>query len=68
MEAYDIDAATGFFPPQPLPRLTGPYEIWENKLDEACRTLSLGEDTRASAKAKRADGQAWRATIQAVSF
>ncbi|KAI0317462.1 Indoleamine 2,3-dioxygenase [Amylostereum chailletii] len=66
MEDYDIDAATGFFPPEPLPRLDGQFEIWENALDEAVKKLSLGEDTREAAKAKRADGESWRATIRSM--
>jgi indoleamine 2,3-dioxygenase len=67
MDQYDIDSVTGFFPPQALPRLTGPYEAWESALDEATEKLSLGEDTRAQAKAKRADGDSWRVHIRSVS-
>jgi indoleamine 2,3-dioxygenase len=67
MLEYDIDEQTGFFPQQPLARLTGEYEIWEDALDNAVKCLSLGDDTRAAAKAKRADGESWRNGIRAVS-
>lgn len=67
MENYDIDGATGFFPPQPLKRLEGAFELWEKALEEAEGNLSLGSDGRAEAKARRANGEAWRARIRSVS-
>ncbi|KAI0032816.1 Indoleamine 2,3-dioxygenase [Vararia minispora EC-137] len=66
MDQYDIDPTTGFFPPRPLPRLTGRFGVWECALDEAVEKLSLGEDTRAEAKAKRMSGETWRAQIRSM--
>ncbi|KAI0053915.1 Indoleamine 2,3-dioxygenase [Auriscalpium vulgare] len=64
LEDYDVDAATGCFPSAPLPRLTGPFEFWELALDEAEKSLCLGEDVRKDAVAKRADSEGWRAKIR----
>lgn len=66
LEDYNVDYATGFFPPEPLPRLTGRFEIWEDALDDAEGQLSLGEDTRESAKVKRPYGEAWRERVRKV--
>jgi hypothetical protein len=68
MEQYQVDYATGFFPQEPPPRLTGQFELWENALDDAEGKLSLGEDTRACAKAKRAYGETWRERVKNVSI
>ena len=67
LEEYDIDPATGFFPPKPLPRLSGQFEIWEDMLEEAKSKLSLGSDMREGAVAKRPNGDAWRPRICSVS-
>ncbi|KAI0273471.1 Indoleamine 2,3-dioxygenase [Gloeopeniophorella convolvens] len=64
MEDYDVDYATGFFPQEPLPRLSGHFELWENALDDAEGNLSLGEDTRDSAKARRPYGETWRERVR----
>ncbi|KAI0306719.1 Indoleamine 2,3-dioxygenase [Multifurca ochricompacta] len=64
MEDYNVDYATGFFPQQPLPRLSGEFELWENVLDDAEGNISLGEDTRESAKAKRPYGEIWRQRVR----
>ncbi|KAI0256544.1 Indoleamine 2,3-dioxygenase [Lactifluus subvellereus] len=64
LEDYNVDYATGFFPPEPLPRLTGQFEIWEDALDDAEGKLSLGDDTRESAKVKRPYGDAWRERVR----
>jgi indoleamine 2,3-dioxygenase len=68
MERYQVDYATGFFPQEPLSRLTGQFELWEDALDDAEGKLSLGEDTRASSKAKRPYGETWRARVRSVSM
>jgi Indoleamine 2,3-dioxygenase len=67
LEEYNIDYATGFFPQEPLPRLMGPFAIWEDALDDAEGKLSLGEDTRESAKARRPYGEAWRERVRKVT-
>jgi indoleamine 2,3-dioxygenase len=64
LENYDVDYATGFFPPEPLPRLSGQFELWERALDDAEGNVSLGEDTRESAKAKRPYGESWRERVR----
>src|SRR5258707_3911649 len=64
--SFDIDPNTGFFPPNPLPRLRGSYTLWENALDAARGNLSLGEDNSEDALVKRPFGQQWRYTIAAV--
>lgn len=68
MEDYQVDYATGFFPQEPLPRLSGQFGLWENALDDAEGKLSLGEDTRESAKAKRPYGETWRERVRTVSM
>lgn len=66
--SFDIDPQHGFFPPKPLPRLCGPYAVWENALDAARGKLSLGEDDSDEAVAKRLFGRQWRTAIASVSF
>jgi indoleamine 2,3-dioxygenase len=68
MEHYQVDYATGFFPQEPPPRLSGQFELWENALEDAEGKLSLGEDTRESAKAKRPYGETWRERVMTVSM
>ena len=66
LENYQVDYATGFFPQEPLSRLGGQFQLWEDALDDAEGKLSLGDDTRASAKAKRPYGEAWRERVRNV--
>lgn len=68
LEHYQVDYATGFFPTEPPPRLTGQFEVWEDALDDAEGKISLGDDTRADAKAKRAYGEIWRERVRDVSM
>jgi indoleamine 2,3-dioxygenase len=67
LQNYDVDSAIGFFPPEPLPRLSGQFELWEHALDDAEGNISLGEDTRECAKAKRPYGVSWRERVRTVS-
>ncbi|KAG5636411.1 hypothetical protein H0H81_008151 [Sphagnurus paluster] len=62
---FDIDAETGFFPQQQLPRLPAAFDIWEHALAGANDHLSLGEDTGEEALDKRLVGEAWRSNIRA---
>lgn len=64
--AYDISPHTGFFPPEPLPKLPSAFEIWEVALRDANGNLSLGEDESEEALEKRPYGDAWRKRIDAV--
>jgi hypothetical protein len=66
LENYQVDYATGFFPQEPPPRLSGQFKLWEDALDDAEGKLSLGEDTRACAKAKRPYGETWRERVRNV--
>ena len=68
LKSYDVDSAMGFFPPEPLPRLSGQFELWEHALDDAEGSISLGEDTRECAKAKRPYGESWRERVRTVSM
>ncbi len=68
LEHYDIDYSTGFFPPEPLPRLSDQFELWERALEDAQGNISLGEDTRECAKAKRPYGESWRERVRSVSM
>lgn len=63
---FDVDHDTGFFPPEPLPKLPSAFSIWEDALIEAQETLSLGEDESDEAKAKRPAGSQWREQIRSV--
>jgi indoleamine 2,3-dioxygenase len=66
LENYQVDYATGFFPQEPPPRLSGQFKLWEDALDDAEGKLSLGEDTRACAKATRPYGETWRERVRNV--
>lgn len=60
-----INSDTGFFPPQPLARLTGPFEIWESALDEAKENLVLGDNDWDASKTQA--GVEWRARVASWS-
>ena len=64
--AFDVDPATGFFPPQPLAPLSDEFAIWEDALRDANGGLSLGEDESEEALDKRAFGEQWRSNVVAV--
>src|ERR1700733_6251585 len=63
--AFDLHPRTGFFPPQPLPKLPLQFAIWEDALRDANGNLGLGEDGSEDAIAKRPFGQKWRSNIVA---
>lgn len=65
--AYDIHPKTGFFPPEPLPKLPASFSIWEDALRDANGNLSLGEDESEEALERRPYGNEWRSRIDAVS-
>lgn len=64
--AFDVHPRTGFFPPQPLPKLPHQFAIWEDALRDASGNLSLGEDNSEDAVAKRPFGEKWRSNILVV--
>jgi len=57
MDFFNLDSETGFFPPQPLPRLPEMFDIWEHALAEANGNLCLGDDDREEANSKRLLGE-----------
>ncbi|KAG6833646.1 hypothetical protein H0H87_002842 [Tephrocybe sp. NHM501043] len=61
---YDVHPDSGFFPPQPLDRLPGAFDIWEDALIKANSKLALGDDDREEAIAKRPMGKDWRAAVR----
>ncbi|KAF8163439.1 Indoleamine 2,3-dioxygenase [Crassisporium funariophilum] len=61
--SFDVDSRTGFFPPQPLPKLPSIYSLWEDALRDASEKLGLGEDESEEALARRSYGEQWRTDI-----
>jgi len=59
-----INEDTGFFPPQPLPRLPSAFETWEKALEEATRSLVLGDNDWDANKTRT--GERWRTAIASV--
>ena len=57
---YDVDPHTGFFPPEPLPKLPATFSIWEEALLSAQGTLCLSENQSEEALASRAKGETRR--------
>ncbi|KIK53981.1 hypothetical protein GYMLUDRAFT_178103 [Collybiopsis luxurians FD-317 M1] len=63
---FSIDPITGFIPPEPLPRLSREFKLWEDVLTEAPKVLKLGEDVSDEALALKDKGEAWRTHIQTM--
>ena len=63
---YDVDSKSGFFPPAPLPRLPGEYDIWEAAFAAAPSVIALAGDKSEEALLRRADGASWRSTVRSV--
>ncbi|CAK5263874.1 unnamed protein product [Mycena citricolor] len=64
---YDIDEVTGFLPPSPPPRLSGPFALWEQALTEARTGVFLWDDQSEDSSGKRLSSEAWRSRILSVS-
>ncbi|EIN09085.1 Indoleamine 2,3-dioxygenase [Punctularia strigosozonata HHB-11173 SS5] len=66
LEDFDIDPTTGFFPPQPLPRLRGAFSIWEDALDDAKIVLRLntGATTSVESSTSQDAGHVWRNKVR----
>ncbi|KAF9068204.1 Indoleamine 2,3-dioxygenase [Rhodocollybia butyracea] len=64
---FGIDPVTGFLPPEPLPRLSGQYRIWENALAEAPELLRLGDDVSKEALALKKEGESWRVHVKSIA-
>jgi len=63
----NIDTNTGFLPPQPLPKLQEPFDVWEDALSQAQNVLKLGEDLLGGDSRERTEGELWRQRIRSVS-
>lgn len=63
----NIQTNTGFFPPQPLPKLQKPFDVWEDALSQAQNVLKLGEDLLGDDSKERTEGELWREQIRSVS-
>ncbi|KAF9061944.1 Indoleamine 2,3-dioxygenase [Rhodocollybia butyracea] len=64
---FDIDPVTGFLPPEPLPRLSDQYEVWENAVAEAPELLRLGDDISEEALTLKTEGAFWRARLKSIA-
>ncbi|KAF9061946.1 Indoleamine 2,3-dioxygenase [Rhodocollybia butyracea] len=64
---FGIDPVTGFLPPEPLPRLSGQYKIWENAVTDAPKVLRLGDDVSEEALALKTEGEFWRARLKLIA-
>ncbi|TFK30065.1 Indoleamine 2,3-dioxygenase [Coprinopsis marcescibilis] len=67
--SYDIHQQTGFFPPEPLPKLPPVFAQWEEALRDANGKLSLGELNECGDETLEGcpDSKAWRARIEGWS-
>lgn len=66
-QQYDVDPHTGFFPPEPLPKLPTAFSIWEEALLSAQGILCLSENQSEEALALRSKGETWRSIVRSVS-
>jgi indoleamine 2,3-dioxygenase len=57
---------TGFFPPEPLPHLSGIFHIWEEALEQAPEVLALAFNDSEDAMEKKEEGHQWRQKIRDV--
>ncbi|KAN0077122.1 Indoleamine 2,3-dioxygenase [Tylopilus felleus] len=62
----NLHTNTGFLPPQPLPKLQKPFDVWEDALSEAQKVLKLGEDLLGGHSRERAEGELWRQRIRSL--
>lgn len=63
----NLQTNTGFIPPQPLPKLQKPFDVWEDALSRAQNVLKLGEDLLGDHSRERTEGELWRERIRSVS-
>ncbi|KAG8217683.1 Indoleamine 2,3-dioxygenase [Butyriboletus roseoflavus] len=62
----NLQTNTGFFPPQPLPKLQKPFDIWEDALSQAQNVLKLGEDLVGDHSREQTEGDLWRERIRSL--
>ncbi|KAF8136540.1 Indoleamine 2,3-dioxygenase [Boletus edulis] len=62
----NLHTNTGFLPPQPLPKLQEPFDVWEDALSQAQKVLKLGEDLLEEHAEERAEGELWRQRIRSL--
>lgn len=63
---YDVhlNTETGFLPPKPVPHLPAYFDIWENALEDAQESVTLGEHELDPERV--ASAAAWRSRITSV--
>ncbi|KAF8559743.1 Indoleamine 2,3-dioxygenase [Imleria badia] len=62
----NLHTNTGFLPPQPLPKLQEPFDVWEDVLSQAPHVLKLGEDLLEDDARERTEGELWRQRIRSL--
>ncbi|KAF9246348.1 Indoleamine 2,3-dioxygenase [Melanogaster broomeanus] len=62
----NLQTNTGFFPPEPLPRLQEPFDVWEHALSQAQKVLKLGEDLLNDGSRISSEDELWRERIRSL--
>jgi indoleamine 2,3-dioxygenase len=64
---YDVDVRSGFMPPtEPVARLDGDFEIWEDVLDAALGRVKLASDLADASEAEKSFVGRWRDQVRQV--
>jgi indoleamine 2,3-dioxygenase len=64
---YRVDTEVGFFPSREHGALPPPFSLWEEALDTARISVSLGDDASLKAEAQRQSSCRWREAVSSVS-
>ena len=64
---YDVDVRSGFMPPrEPVARLDGDFEIWEDILDVAVGRVKLSSDLADASEDEKSFVGKWRDRVRQV--
>jgi len=64
---YDVDVRSGFMPPtEPVARLDGDFEIWEDVLDAALGRVNLASDLAYASEDEKSFVGRWRDQVRQV--
>jgi len=64
---YDVDVRSGFMPPtEPVARLDGDFEIWEDVLDAALGRVKLASDLADASEDEKSFVGRWRDQVRQV--
>ena len=64
---YDVDVRSGFMPPtEPVARLDGDFEIWEDVLDAALGRVKLASDLSDASEDEKSFVGRWRDQVRQV--